>query len=40
VQGKLEEFDHLIKILKETATDSHVLGISTILLYIGKKRRK
>ncbi|MDF1964232.1 class I SAM-dependent methyltransferase, partial [Priestia megaterium] len=31
------EFDQLIELLKETAMDPYILGVSSHLLYIGKK---
>ncbi|CAG9615116.1 tRNA 5-carboxymethoxyuridine methyltransferase [Bacillus rhizoplanae] len=37
-RGK-DEFTQLIELLKETATNPHVLGVSSHLLYIGKKKR-
>ena len=33
-----EEFDKLMELLKETASNPHVLGVSSHLLYIGKKK--
>ncbi|PGZ96261.1 SAM-dependent methyltransferase [Bacillus pseudomycoides] len=36
-RGK-DEFTQLIELLKETATNPHVLGVSSHLLYIGKKK--
>jgi ubiquinone/menaquinone biosynthesis C-methylase UbiE len=32
------EFDQLIELLKETAMDPYILGVSSHLLYIGKKK--
>lgn len=34
----IDEFNQLIELLKETATNPYVLGVSSHLLYIGKKR--